>query len=97
MDKQSKNWAGSSVTRRGFVGATAAAAATTGKILALTAPRDNLEKMNADKLKAYSENASDEYAAENFFRHLLAGKLKPVPLPMPANGVGEALLSFADE
>ena len=28
MDKQSKNWAGSSVTRRGFVGATAAAAAT---------------------------------------------------------------------
>ena len=75
----------------------AAAAATTGKILALTAPRDNLEKMNADKLKAYSENASDEYAAENFFRHLLAGKSKPVPLPMPANGVGEALLSFADE
>ena len=75
----------------------AAAAATTGKILALTAPRDNLEKMNADKLKAYSENASDEYAAENFFRHLLAGKLKPVPLSMPANGVGEALLSFADE
>lgn len=75
----------------------AAAAAATGKILALTAPRDNLEKMNAVALQPYSEKAFDEYAAENFFRHLLAGKLKPVPVPMPESGVGEALMSFVNK
>ena len=74
----------------------AAAAAVTGRILALTAPRNRLEMLNAEVLAPYSENAFTEYAAENFFRHLKQGKAVSRSVPMPMSSVGEALYSFMD-
>lgn len=71
------------------------AAFKTGKIVALTAPRDNLEKLNFRKLSPYTESVTDNVAVVNFLRKLVAGELIAAKPPEYGGDAGKALLSFA--
>lgn len=73
----------------------AAAALATGKILALTAARDRMEKMNAEFLAPYSEDAAEAYKAENFVRAFAKGEISSKHFSVPASGVGNAVAELA--
>lgn len=72
-----------------------AAAFLTGKIVALTKPRDNLEKLNAVNLKKFTESVTDGEELKAFLSKFTAGELSPRRPPKYHESAGAALLKVA--